>query len=279
MTSCAAQRILNKLAVWIHRKATASMALEILDCALVLEGLSARVEGPQIAALAGFLDFSSANKAGIGPTAAFGSSNGPPACTLSGLRFLDVAEPSTAHGWCGLFVLRNIAAWFGTEAIALDMRRCRPKGPEQFLDFLAVRHQTAILNMSVGLFDQPFCRVPGAGGALSGDALDATRYADVLHTECDKLRRWPHLNVEETAAATAAWLCTLMGRRNDHAHPNLSNIHVTRSESSFDPGQMPTSRLQGSKPDSCNNGMDVSPRMGPQATTRLPSTSADNGAS
>jgi hypothetical protein len=40
-----------------HVTSTTSMALEILNRALVLEGLSARIEGSQVAPLAGFSIF------------------------------------------------------------------------------------------------------------------------------------------------------------------------------------------------------------------------------
>jgi hypothetical protein len=90
------------------------------------------------------------------------------------LRPFYVGELCAAHGWRGLFILRNIAAGLRTEAIAIDMNRHRAERFEQFLSLGAVGHQPAILDMSVGLFDQPLCRVPGSLGAPSSDALDAT---------------------------------------------------------------------------------------------------------
>jgi hypothetical protein len=73
-----------------------------------------------------------------------------------------------------------------------------------------------VLDVSVGLFNQPFGGIPGPGTPLAGDTLDAARRAHVLHAEANELRGQPDFDVKEAPAAAAAGLGSFGGRRGDH---------------------------------------------------------------
>ena len=114
-----------------------------------------------------------------------------------------------AEWWPSASVLGNAAAGFGLKAVSLDMDRWGTEACEQMLGLDAVWHQTAVLDMSVGLLDQPLGRIPRARRASTGDTLDAAWRADILHAKADELARWPDFNVEEATAASTARLGAL----------------------------------------------------------------------
>jgi hypothetical protein len=127
------------------------------------------------------------------------------------LRLPDIRKLGAPHGSRRLLALGNVAARFGVKAVSFDMDwRCAEAG-EQLLGLGAVWHQSAILDMSMSLFDQPLGCVPRSCGASTGDTLDAAGSTDILHAKADELARWPDFDVEEATAASTARLRALAG--------------------------------------------------------------------
>jgi hypothetical protein len=137
-----------------------------------------------------------------------------------GLRLLDVGDLRVAHCRCRLLDFRYVASWLGAEAVAVDQHGLRGQVCEQLPGLGAVRHEPAILDMGMGLLDQPFRGIPGAGRALTGDPLDTARAADVLHAKRHELGGGPDLDVEEAAATAASGLGALApGGGTRHGKP------------------------------------------------------------
>ncbi len=76
--------------------------------------------------------------------------------------------------------------------------------------------------MSLRLLDQPFRRVPGAGRALAGDALDTAWGADVLHAERCELGGW---YATWTVFNSAPWLSNAHRRLQPYS---LDRMHYSK---------------------------------------------------
>ena len=84
------------------------------------------------------------------------------------------------------------------------MDRQRAKPDELILGFGAIGNQPAILDIGVGLSDQPFRGALGFRGAPASNTCDAACCADVSDAESDELARRPQLDVKEATAHASA---------------------------------------------------------------------------
>lgn len=109
-----------------------------------------------------------------------------PAGANGGLCLPDVGELGVPHGGCRLVYFGNVSTRLGVKTVAFNEDGCRAQTGEQLLSLDAVRHQTSILDVGMGLLDQPLGRLPGSGGPPAGDTLDTSWRADILDAKADK---------------------------------------------------------------------------------------------
>jgi hypothetical protein len=139
------------------------------------------------------------------------SSRGSPACSHGRLSFLDVGDLGAPHCRRRFLAFRDISARLGAETITVNMHRHRTEGLEQLFGLSAVRHQPALLDVSV--FSISHLAVAHDPEARRPATRSTPPRANILHTKRDELRRWSNLDVKESSTSTATWLCPFMLER------------------------------------------------------------------